>query len=157
MKTFIVIILAATSLFSVSCKSVDSVSKQEEIAQITNKIESRNYTFVPQRAIPMEGKAINLDSSFSLKVSKDTINSYLPYYGRAYTAQPLEGGGIKFVSTDFKYNLAEDSKGMRNIVIEANTTNNKYKMYLSIGNTGSATLTVQDNNRQSITFYGDIE
>lgn len=148
--------LMAVLLFS--CKSGDSLSKQETIAQITEKVEAGRYKFVPQQALPMAGKAINLNYSFALKVSKDSIDSYLPYYGRAYTApSPIDEGGIKFVSTDFDYTLSDKKKGMWNISIIPNDNQKRYKLSLEIGDTGYGTLTVMDNNRQSISFYGRIE
>ena len=45
-------------------------------------------------------RSIYLSPYYYLKVSKDTVVAYLPYFGRAYTApaDPTEGG-IKFTST----------------------------------------------------------
>ena len=81
-----ILVLTDIVILGFSCKVGDSLTKQEFITKLTEKIESANYTFVPQTALPMSGKSISLDYSYSLKVSKDTINSYLPYFGRAYTA-----------------------------------------------------------------------
>ena len=94
MKTFITTILFVFLLLG--CKSGDSLSKQETISLMNEKVASSRYTFVAQTAIPVGGRSINLDNSYSLKVSKDTIESYLPYFGRAYTApmSSTEGGII---------------------------------------------------------------
>lgn len=158
MRTTIAITTFVITLMFVGCKSGESLSKQETIAQITQKIKSGSYTFVAQRAMPMEGNTINLNSSFALKISKDSIDSYLPYYGRAYTA-PLSTteGGIKFVSTDFQYTISDKAKGMWDISIIPNDNQKRYKLRLDIGDTGYGTLTVLDTNRQSISFYGVIE
>lgn len=156
MKTFLATIFIAVLL--VSCKSGTSLTKQESIAQMTEKIESGRYTFVPTTAIPMAGKSINLSYSFSLKISKDTISAYLPYYGRAYSApMSSEEAGINFISTDFDYSISENKKGLRDAVISIKDNRRKYKMNLQIGENGYATLNVQDNDRQAISFNGRVE
>ena len=156
MKTFITTILFVFLLLG--CKSGDSLSKQETISLMNEKVASSRYTFVAQTAIPVGGRSINLDNSDSLKVSKDTIESYLPYFGRAYTA-PMSSteGGIKFVSTDFNYSVSDKNKGMWDISIETKDVPVRYKLFLKIGDSGYGTLTVQETNRQSISFYGKIE
>lgn len=156
MKIKIAFILIPILLFG--CKAEKNVTKQELIDNINQKIEVQNYTFIPRTAIPMGGKSINLNYSYSLKVSKDTINAYLPYFGRAYIApSPTEDGGIKFISTDFTYTISDKKKDMWDVNIETKDGTRKYKLRLDIGETGYATLSVQDNNRQSISFYGKVE
>lgn len=156
MKTLITTALIA--LFMISCRSGESLSKQETMSQITDKVESQNYKFVPTTALPTSGKSINLNYSYSLSVSKDTVDSFLPYFGRAYVApMSTDEGGIKFVCTDFEYKLTKGKKDMWEVVIKPRDNAKRYTLTLQIGNTGYATLTVQDTNRQSISFYGKIE
>ncbi|NDV93852.1 DUF4251 domain-containing protein [Dysgonomonas sp. 521] len=150
--------LAILAVLGFSCKSGESLTKEETISRMKEKIESTNYTFVPQTALPMGGKTVNLNYSYSLKVSKDTVDSYLPYFGRAYTApmSPTDGG-IKFTSKDFEYSVSEKKNGMWDVTIITKDIRTKYTLNLSIGDTGYATLTVNQNNRQPISFYGKIE
>lgn len=161
MRTIIYKALLITSICVAfaACKSVQGLSKEEKSALITNKLESQNYTFTPRTAIPVSGKTINLTPSYySLRVTNDSVIAFLPYFGRAYTApmDPSEGG-IKFTSTDFKYQIGERKKGMWNISIETSDTQARARLTLSVSDNGYASLTVLDNNRQSISFYGEIE
>jgi hypothetical protein len=49
---------------------------------------------------------------------KDTINAYLPFYGKAYSIPyGSNEGGIKFTSTDFNYTLTPKKKGSWDITI----------------------------------------
>ncbi|MDR2950851.1 MAG: DUF4251 domain-containing protein [Prevotella sp.] len=156
MKKFTIIILIATLGFS--CKSGSSLSKEETITSMTEKIESSSYTFIPQTALPTSGRSVNLNYSYSLKVSKDTISAYLPYFGRAYSA-PIspDDNGIKFTSTDFEYSVSDKRKGMWDVNMMTKDTQRKFNLILRVGDTGYATLTVNENNRQPISFYGKIE
>ncbi|MDH6310108.1 hypothetical protein M2451_003000 [Dysgonomonas sp. PFB1-18] len=156
MKTLITATLIVAFFFS--CKSGDSLTKAETMAKIAEQVESSRYTFVPQTAHPMGGRAINITSSYELKVTKDTISAYLPYFGRAYTAPyPTDEGGIKFVSTNFSYETKDNGKGQWYTTIGIKDDRRNVQLTLDIGNTGYATLTVRDNTRQPISFYGRIE
>lgn len=158
MKTTLIIISICLTALFFSCKSSNSAANQATIAQITEKVENRNFTFVPRTALPMMGKTVNLNSGYSLKVSQDTITAYLPYYGRAYSAPvPGEDGGIKFVSTDFEYLMEKKNNGTWDAVITIKDDRHNYKLMMQMGNTGYSSLTVQDNTRQTITFQGQIE
>lgn len=154
----IIFLIAITALL-ISCKSGSGLSKAEEMAQTTAKIESMDYSFLPQTALPMGGRSVSLSYPYSLKVSKDTISSYLPYFGRAYTAPyPSDEGGIKFTSTNFEYDLIGNGNGNWDATIETKDENKKkYRLTLKMSDSGYATLTVLDNDRQSISFYGKIE
>ncbi|MEP7319290.1 MAG: DUF4251 domain-containing protein, partial [Panacibacter sp.] len=92
-----------------------------------------------------------------LRISKDTIISYLPYFGRAYTA-PIspEDGGINFTSTDFEYTTALRKKGGWSIEIKFKDQSQVREMNLTIFDNGRADLFVSSNNRQSISFSGNI-
>lgn len=150
--------IIAILIFLFGCKTAEKISNEETNANIKEKIESQKYIFKPTTAIPMGGKSINLDYSYSLKVSKDTIESYLPYFGRAYVApSPTDEGGIKFTSTEFEYSISEKKKDMWHVNISTSDQSPKYTLRLDIGSSGYATLSAQDNNRQMITFYGKIE
>lgn len=157
MRTFIfAFALIFAGFIGFSCKSGETLASKEEMAQVSEKVESMNFTFVPQTAEPMSGRSVSLSSFFSLKVSKDTINSDLPYFGRAYSAPLPNEGGIKFISTDFDYTVSENKKGW-DITIVPKDNSKGYKLSLTLGQSGYGSLSVQQMNRQSISFYGKID
>jgi len=120
-------------------------------------VESRHFEFIAQSATPMSGRTRQI-SSYSLKVKKDTIDSDLPYYGKAYTATiGSTEGGIRFTSTDFEYSSKDGAKGGWDIVIVPKGVRDVQQMTLSITNSGYATVRVNSNTRQMISFYGYVE
>jgi len=152
------IAIAFISVLLIGCKSADGLSKAQQTAQITEKVESQDYTFIPQTALPTRGKSISLNYSYYLKVRNDTVSVYLPFFGRAYTApNPGESGGISFTSTDFEYTISEKKKGSWNAYIKINDDTKGYKLNLQIGDNGYSTLSVQDNTREPMSFYGRVE
>lgn len=135
--------------------------KKEKAQQIKSIVEdSVKYVFLAEIAIPQAGNMRTLTYGYDITVTKDSINSYLPYFGRAY-------GGIEFGSTksplDFittKFNYESKSKKKSNgwdINIEIKDQTDVKKMIFSIFDNGSATLDVFFNSRSQISFNGYVK
>lgn len=127
--------------------------------RIKSKIESSDFTFNAEVAYPLRFRPIHLTSPYDLKVAKDTLKAYLPYFGRAYVApmDPLEGGYI-FTNTDFEYKYVEGKKpGNWNVTIKTYVKNRSVIMFLNVWDNGSARLVINDPDKQSISFDGYIE
>ena len=120
-------------------------------------VTEKNFVFRPQTALPTRGRAIQLTSYFDLKVSKDTMISNLPYYGRAYSASinPSENG-LNFTSTNFDYTVTPRKKGGWEVLIKPKDANDVREMTFTIFENGTASLYVTSNNRESISFNGYI-
>lgn len=139
-----------------ACKTTDPQVKLNKIKEIETKLEVLDYTFEALMANPMGGKPIHLTSSYTLKVSPDSVIAYLPYFGRAYSVSNPSEGGIKFTSTNFDYRVEEKKKGTTSVSIQINDNPENYKLSLLIGEMGNSTLYVSQNNKQAITFTGNI-
>lgn len=144
-----------------SCAS--QKEKQDRVTLIDSLIKNNDYKFVAQQANPLRGGLISpvlqqLDGSYTLKVSKDSINCYLPYFGVAQQAPyGSTENGIQFISTNFSYNKTADGKGGYQINITPKNTDKARTLYLTIGKSGNATLNVNSINRDAISFTGNIE
>ncbi len=122
-----------------------------------NMIDSQNFIFVPQSILPMRGSSRHLTSSYELVVSKDTLISYLPFFGRAYTAPLLPGdNGFDFTSTNFEYKINNDKKGGWDITIKPKDQVNVQQFSLRIFDNGSASLNITSLNREPISYTGYI-
>ena len=160
--TFLSGMLILASLLSVSIPSHAQNTKKdkdaEKIATTKNLVDSQNYVFIPQSAMPMAGRVRQLTPDFDLKVTKNSIVSYLPYFGRAYTP-PIDPtkGGIQFTSKDFEYTATPKSKGGWDVLIKPKDYRDVQQMNLSISSTGYATLQVTSTSRQPISFNGYIK
>jgi hypothetical protein len=131
-------------------------------AAIKKMVDDVNYVFEANTAIPLRGGSRQLTSPYDLKVSKDTIVAWLPYFGRAYVApvNPSEGG-IKFTWTKFDYKVKQAKNGNWEITIKPKEKNigdmrDVQRLLLDISSSGYASLQVISSNRDPISFYGDI-
>lgn len=121
-------------------------------------IDTKNFIFRAETAIPQRGGTRYLTSEYDLRVSKDTVIAFLPYFGRAYTA-PMDPtkGGIKFTSTDFEYTARQKKRGWDITITPKDATDADVRyLVLSISNKGYGSLRVICNNRDAISFSGYI-
>jgi Domain of unknown function (DUF4251) len=129
----------------------------DKAAAIQRLVESKNYVFRAQTAMPQTGQVRNLTSIYDLKIRTDAIVSDLPYFGRAYAPVDPNEGGIQFTSKDFTYTSKPKKKGGVEITIKPNDIKADVKqMWLTITTDGYATLRVICNNRNPISFNGQV-
>jgi hypothetical protein len=154
------LVLLFMVLLLAGCSSTKKAAENEQKAlKIRAQIEATDFTFRAVTALPMRFQPVNLTSEYDLKVSKDTVKAWLPYFGVAYVApmNPREGG-FQFTSTKFDYQLTKGKKAGNWIVtIVTHDTERDITFYLDLWETGSAHLVVQHPDKQSITFHGEIE
>ncbi len=131
--------------------------KAAKAAKTRQMVDAKDFTFTAQSANPLRGGTINLTAEYDLKIKRDSLIAYLPFYGRAYVApiDPMEGG-IKFTSTNFSYASAAKKSGYE-IVIKPADTKDVKQMVLSISSDGYGTLQIINQDRDPITFYGYVE
>jgi hypothetical protein len=148
-----IIITANAPVYSQSAKD----KKEAKAAAIRSIIEARNYVFTAELMSPMGGMARNLTAVYDVRVSPDTVISYLPYFGRAYSA-PIDPtkNGLDFMSTDFDYKVSSGKKGGWDINVAFKDQPDNQKFFFTIFENGSATLQVTSNNRQPISFTGYV-
>jgi hypothetical protein len=120
-------------------------------------VESKNFIFQAQTALPMRGGARHLTTQYDLKVTSTAIVSDLPYFGRAFVApmSPAQSP-LQFTSTKFDYATTTRKDGGWEIVIRPTDYREVRSMTLTVSAAGYTTLQVTNLNRDPISFNGDI-
>jgi hypothetical protein len=160
-------ILAMAALFIAI--QVHAQTDKETTIKIIN---AQHFIFNANSAMPMANMEVNnilnkmpggngggliqlSGSQYQLIVTKDSVEAYLPYYGRAYTAtMNPDDSGIKFKSKKFSYKADKKKKGAWVISMNFKDTKDTQSMTLNVSENGYATLNVNSNNRQPISFNG---
>ena len=165
-RLFLFLFLAITI---VSCASSKNTAATTE-ADIENMLNKQRYTFVARTVAPTEDSRYNprlmfpngsnlyqLSSGYDLKVTRDSVSAYLPFFGRAYTA-PLDPskGGIKFTSTNFDYKTSMRKKNTEITIIPKDVQDIR-SILISVTPGGYAYVQVLSLNRTPISFNGVIE
>jgi Domain of unknown function (DUF4251) len=130
---------------------------QTKESKIKNMIEERRFIFHAQTALPLTGSSRQLTSEYDLRVTRNYVTSYLPFFGRAYSLpyNPTEGG-FNFTSTKFDYSVSARKKDGWEINIKPKDVPDFREFSLSISENGYGTLRTMSNNRQPISFTGYI-
>ncbi|WP_158602535.1 DUF4251 domain-containing protein [Proteiniphilum sp. X52] len=142
-----------------ACGSAKTSAEKEKLAaDVRNAVEIPDFTFKATYAYPTGYKSVYLSPYYDVKISPDTVKAYLPFYGRAYRA-PMnpDEGGYRFTSTDFDYRVEEgDKRGNWNVTVMIRDQHRPLAFRFDIWENGTARLNVNDTDRQSIAFQGDL-
>lgn len=134
-------------------KAERKAQQQEKFREL---IESRNFTIEIDRAVPQRGRSIYLTSPYKIRLAGDSIDSYLPYYGRAYSI-PYDGGkGLIFEAPVSDYKLSFDKKGRATVSFKTQTNEDRFTYTIRIFDNGTASIQVLPVNRQAISYYGRL-
>lgn len=119
-------------------------------------LDSKEYIFKAQSTTSLRGSFQQLTSEYDLRLYGDSVVSYLPYFGRAYTA-PLDSreSGIQFTSTQFDYNVSGRKNGW-DVTLRPKDVSSIQQMILNVTKSGRASLQVTSTNREPISFNGII-
>lgn len=152
-------LLSAPLLFAQETKSQKrSEKKAEKAAEIKALIDSHYYLFNAQTASPIGGRLRNITSNYDLVVKQDSVISFLPYFGRAFTADyNATRSPLDFTSTSFDYSVTPGKKDGWTVTIKPKDNKSVQTMYLTVSSEGYATLQVTSNDRTAISFNGVLQ
>lgn len=145
------------SMIFFQCTSTKNIVKLSS-GEIKDMVDSSQFVFIAKRVNPMRGRSRYLTSSYDVVVKKDTLTSYLPYFGRAYQA-PMDPSkaGIQFTSSDFSYIVGTKKDKQWDVVIKPNDYGDVQALRFNIFKDGSASLNITNTYRDPISFQGHIE
>lgn len=152
MKSIIKIFLG----LALGTSALTSSAQELPEADVERLVQGRHFVFVPQTMSPQQPNFRNL-SGFDLTVTPDTLLSYLPYYGRAFSA-PINSskGALDFTSVKFDYKANKNDRNEWDIVMQPKDGSGVQTMDLTVYDNGRALLRVNSRDRQFISFNGYI-
>jgi hypothetical protein len=149
--------MAILSLALSSIWAQDSTRQTTGKASVNTSVTQQEFTFTAESATPLGGRYIILNYPYSFKITGDSIQCYLPYYGRAYIAPySPQDGPLTFTSTDFIYQVTKSDGKKQELTIETKDRTYNNKFFFTIFSNGTAQLQVTSNDRQPINFQGRI-
>jgi len=154
-----IFILGSCFAQETSRKAQRQNAKLERVHQTEILINSREFVFTASRALPLGGGSIDLTTNPNyLKFHPDRIESYLPFFGRAYNVDYGGDAGLKFQGKPKEFKVVNRGKG-KGYEINTNVSGklDNYQINLLVSPEGSATLIILSNNRNSITYFGEIK
>jgi len=133
-------------------------AKIEKVHYIDSLMNSKTFVFMADRALPQGWKSVDLTTNYNfLKFDPELSESYMPFFGRAYSADYGGDGGIKFKVKPSEYKISESKNGKGyDVTATVSDTKDIYKLTLFVSPEGSATLNVNSNRLSSISYQGEI-
>lgn len=158
-KYVVILLLIVSAGSGVSIAQTKTSNKAAKLAAVKNSVETRHYTFNADYVLPLRGGARQLTSEYDLRVTPDSVISFLPYFGQAYLDVPYNptDGGIKFTSTKFDYKVDERKKGGWEITINPKDAKGIQRLVLDISVDGYASLSVTSTNKDFISYNGALK
>ena len=164
MKSFTILYAVLVFLNMTTCFAQEKTKKQlkeerkiEQEKQTEVLINSKSFVFVGRMAYPTGYRSVDLTTNSNyVKFSPDRIESYMPFFGKAYSGIGYGGDqGLKFEGKPQLFNI---SKVKKHYLVDAEVkgTNDLFRLSLSVFYDGSASLSITSNNRGFISYSGEI-
>ena len=143
----LLVMLAGIPTLSAQTKKEKKEQKKEAVRQL---IVSEDYKIDVNTSIP-------LTSQYSLQIRNDSIFSYLPYYGRAYSVPYGGGSGLIFNAPLKEYTMDMDKKGNAVIKFSARSPEDFFEFRAKVFPDGTTSIDVTMQNRQAISYRGEVD
>ncbi len=161
-------LLAIAIVAMAACAPMANTSSDPALAAaVKAKLESRDYKIHFDRATPnspvldrlphLNNRIMSLTSDYNIRISGDSIHSYLPYFGEAYTAILGVQDGLVFDEPIQGYKVSERRKGYTEIKFFTRTFEDRYDYTIEVYPNGRSYLTVNPDRKSSISFDGELE
>jgi hypothetical protein len=159
LKILLILLLIVGTGLSVSAQTTRNERKAAREAAIKKNVDNKTYTFIADRAIPLGGGSIELTSIYDIRITPDSVISYLPYFGRAYfdVGYNPTDQGLKFTSTNFDYSASQTKRGGWEITIKPKDVKHVQSLIFYISPSGYGQLSVTTINRDAITYEGHLQ
>lgn len=161
MRQLICIAFLACTLASAVPVQAQKKDKEAEKARteqaVKEALEARRYHIDVNYMTPMRGRARALTDNYSLTVRGDSVLSYLPYVGQAYSVPYGGGKALNFDARIQTYEMKDGKKGRKEIRFTTTNDEDSYTYQLTVYPDGGTQIHVLPTRRQSISFNGEMD
>lgn len=154
-RNLLLLLLMVAGLSSLNAQDKKEKKELREKA-VKEQVESESYKIEVSTAYPQRGKTVHLSSNYSVEVRNDSVFSYLPYYGRAYSIPYGGGEGLIFNAPISEYKMETKRKGDAKVDFTARSKEDRFRFAMTIFPNGSASINVSSQNREAINFSGEL-
>ena len=156
-------LMSSMILLLVACSTTRLTPEQKVVKgawvvqQVQEAIDSRKMTIEMNYVTPFRSGLKHLDYGYDIRLSGDTLYSYLPYYGRAYSVPYGGGKGLIFNAPIRDMGVSYPKKGLTRIDILVQNEEDQYIYMIDLLDNGHADLLVRSREREQISFSGELK
>jgi hypothetical protein len=128
-------------------------------ADIQAAVDNNAWVFTARDVIPSTGRSQVLTNTYDIRLSKDTLISYLPYFGRSFSGANAMTNQNPMDFKSYKLTIDKESakKGSWKVMVKPNDYTPVRNMNFIFYDNGNATLTVNFNDNSPISYNGNIK
>ena len=160
MKKYGILFVMVLVLVVAGCSSLTSAEKAERQAAlqraVAGALDSRHYKIAVRTMYPTRGMPKQLTYGYSLEVKGDTLVSYLPYFGRAYSVPYGGGKALNFTALIGSYKAEMVKNDRTRISIFVNNEEDDLTYVLTVFDNGQTSIDVRAGEREPISFNGEM-
>jgi len=149
----VAVVITACSTLSPEEKAARNLRIAENVAVA---IEKRNMTVEMTFMRPFRGRQRSLSSGYEIRVSGDTLYSYLPYIGGAWNVPYGGGKGLQWEAPLRSYTETPMKKGYTRIEMYVNIGEDEYLYMLDVYPDGTSYLDIRAREHDPISFTGKM-
>ncbi len=152
------IFMCAGSSISAFCadRQKNDAKDKARISEVDSLLKAQYYRITVDKAFPTAGKMINLTTPYYVEVKTDTVDSHLPYFGRAYSIPYGGGDGLNFEESLSDYSMTKGKKERNEIKFSVRTSEDTFDFNITVYPEGEAYVSIISNNRQPISYTGEL-
>lgn len=139
-----------------ACGTLTAAQQTERALAVEKALESMHYEVKVKMMYPRRTPAINVTSNYSLEVKGDTLVSYMPFYGRAYSVPYGGGKSLNFTAPIKSYQAAKDDKGTTRVKVVTDNDEDVITYNLEVFDNGQVTIDVLAREREMISYSGEM-
>ena len=160
------ILLSAIALVAiiVAACSTSKLTPEEKAAEkmriadaVASAIDNRRFKVEIDYMKPFRGPNRHLSFGYEIRVSGDTLYSYLPYFGAAYNVPYGGGKGLNWEAPLTGYQVTPGRKGATIVEMTAYNGEDYFLYSFELMPNGAAYLNVRSRDREPISFSGDMD
>ena len=148
--------LAVVMLSGCATSEERAARAAEQVAKVKAALTERNYKIAVDRMYPMKGSSKSVSYGYCIEVRNDSLFSYLPYFGRAYSVPYGGGKGLNFSERIGNYQESQKKNGQRHIEISLKNEEDTYLYTIDVFDNGNSSIDVQARQRENISYSGEM-
>ena len=160
MRNIIITMLLAAILASCASTRKTEAEKQAEAmaikAMIADSTANRTFTVEVEYVVPRRMESRFLTSTYTVRISGDSIMSNLPYYGVAYKASFEREGPLDFDGHIDNYTISYPKEGITRVKLFTRNKLERLEYIFDIMDDGDVSLDVFSADRDRINFTGEM-
>lgn len=126
--------------------------------QVTDSVNNRKFTVEFNHALPRKFAPRILTSSYSIRVSGDSLISYLPYFGQSYRADLYgrDRSPLDFIGIISNYETEKMKKDGMRIRLSTRREMEQLTYNIEVFSNGKTSLDIISTDRDPISFSGNF-